>query len=228
MAAAALRHSIPRGFGDFPAKPRWCSPPRAEPRMSEVIRVSRDENPANEAPREWLVTNGLGGYASATISGAITRRYHGFLIAALPPPLGRMVVLNDFDVEIERADGTVANLREQARFVDFTLKMGLPSWRHEIDGMVIEKSIVLPSGHNIVHVTFRLHGDGQRARLRLRPFINFHAIEAPVGETLASGYALTARGQRYEITAGPDLPTLRLAIEGSEGAVFIADGGSRR
>jgi len=196
--------------------------------MSEVIRVSRDENPVTEVPREWLVTNGLGGYASATISGAITRRHHGFLIAALPPPLGRMVVLNDFDVEIESADGTVANLREPARFIDFTLKMGLPSWRHEIDGMVIEKSIVLPSGHNIVHVTFRLLGGGHQARLRLRPFINFRALDAPVGEALASGYALTARGQRYEIDAGPDLPTLRLAIEGSEGATFTADGGSRQ
>jgi predicted glycogen debranching enzyme len=196
--------------------------------MSEVIRVSRDENPANEAPREWLVTNGLGGYASATISGEITRRYHGFLIAALPPPLGRMVMLNDFDVEIERVDGTVASLRERGRFVDFTLKMGLPSWRHEIDGMVIEKSIVMPSGHNIVHITFRLLGEAPPVRLRLSPFVNFHAIEAPVGEALASGYALTAQGQQYEITAGPDLPTLRLAIEGCEGATFTADGGLRR
>ncbi len=137
--------------------------------------------PLTDVPREWLVTNGLGGFASATISGAITRRYHGFLIAALPPPLGRMVVLNDLDVEIERADGTVANLREHGRFIDFTLKLGLPSWRHEIDGMVIEKSVVLPSGHNIVHVTFRLLGDTGRARLRLRPFVNFRALEAPVG-----------------------------------------------
>jgi predicted glycogen debranching enzyme len=196
--------------------------------MSEVVRVSRDDNPATEVPREWLVTNGLGGYASATISGEITRRYHGFLIAALPPPLGRMVVLNDFDVEIELADGGVANLREHGRFIDFTLKMGLPSWRHEIDGIVIEKSIVMPSGHNIVHVTFRLLGEGPPARLRLRPFVNFHAIEAPIGEALASGYALTARGQRYEITAGPDLPILRLAIVGCEGPTFTADGGSRR
>jgi predicted glycogen debranching enzyme len=196
--------------------------------VSEVIRVSRDENPATEAPREWLVTNGLGGYASATISGEITRRYHGFLIAALPPPLGRMVVLNDFDVEVELADGTVANLREQGRFIDFTLKMGLPSWRHEIDGMVIEKSIVMPSGHNIVHATFRLLGEAPPVRLRLRPFVNFHPIEAPVGEALASGYALTARGQRYEITAGPDLPVLRLAIEGCDGATFTADGGAQR
>ena len=75
--------------------------------MTDLRRTIRDTNTAPEAPREWLVTNGLGGYASATISGAITRRYHGFLIAALPPPLGRMVVLNDLDVAIERANGTI-------------------------------------------------------------------------------------------------------------------------
>jgi predicted glycogen debranching enzyme len=200
----------------------------AEIRMADVIRAIHDEDPATEVPREWLVTNGLGGYASATISGAITRRYHGFLIAALPPPLGRTVVLNDLDVEIERPDGTVGNLREQGRFLDFTLKMGLPSWRHEIDGMVVEKSISLPSGHNIVHITFRLLSDQRQVRLRLRPFINFRALEAPVSEALADGYALTAKGQRYEITAGPDLPTLRMTVEGSEGATFTADGGSRR
>src|SRR5580765_623446 len=192
--------------------------------MADVLRVTRDEKPATEVPREWLVTNGLGGYASATISGVITRRYHGFLIAALPPPLGRMVVLNDLDVEIECADGTVANLREQGRFIDFTLKMGLPSWRHEVDGMVIEKSVVLPSGHNIVHITFRVLDGTRQARLRLRPFINFRALEAPVGEALAYGYALTARGQRYEIDAGSDLPTLRVAMVGTEGATFTADG----
>ena len=179
--------------------------------MVDLLRATRDENPAPEAPREWLVTNGFGGYASATISGAITRRYHGFLIAALPAPLGRMVVLNDLDVEIERADGSVANLREQGRFLDFTLNMGLPSWRYEIDGVVIEKSIVVPSRQNIVHITFRLLGDGRRVRLRLRPFINFRPLEAPVGEALASGYTLTVRGDRYEVSAGPDLPTLRLA-----------------
>ena len=74
-------------------------------------RLTRDERPSPEAPREWLVTNGLGGYASATIAGAIARRYHGFLIAALPAPLGRMIVLNDLEVAIERIDGSVANMR---------------------------------------------------------------------------------------------------------------------
>src|SRR5712672_4677114 len=82
--------------------------------MVEVIRASRDENPIPEARREWLVTNGLGGFASATISGEITRRYHGFLIAALPAPQGRVVMLNDLDVAVGRSDGSLASLRDRS------------------------------------------------------------------------------------------------------------------
>ena len=196
--------------------------------MVDLRRASRDENPLPEAPREWLVANGLGGYASATVTGAITRRYHGFLIAAQPAPLGRMVVLNDLEVDIELADGSVVNLREKGRFLDFTLNMGLPSWRYELDGIVIEKSIAVPSRQNIVHSTFRLLGDGRRVRLRLRPLINFRPLEAPVSEAPSSGYTLTVRGDRYEVSAGPDLPTLRLAVENSEGPTFTADGSARR
>ena len=196
--------------------------------MDDVIRVSRDENPTPEARREWLVTNGLGGFASATISGEITRRYHGFLIAALPAPLGRLVMLSDLEVAIERRDGTVANVREAGRFVDFTVSMGLPSWRYEIDDVTIEKSVVMPARHNIVHIGFRLIGGERPIRLQLRPFINFRAIEAQVNEPLSADYQLIVQGRRYEISAGPDLPTLRLLMSGCEGATFTADGGSRR
>src|SRR5215467_1334018 len=59
--------------------------------------------------REWLVTNGLGGYASASVSGACTRRYHGLLIAALPAPLGRMVMLSHFGEEIALPDESVVD-----------------------------------------------------------------------------------------------------------------------
>ena len=154
--------------------------------MVDPRRAVRDESPSPEAPREWLVANGLGGYASATITGAITRRYHGFLIAAQPAPLGRMVVLNDLEVHVELEDGSVVNLREKGRFLDFTLNMGLPSWRYELDGIVIEKSIVVPSRQNIVHSTFRVLGDGKHVRLRMRPLINFRALEAPVSEAPSS------------------------------------------
>ena len=68
--------------------------------LERVILTPRDREDetlnAGERPprREWLVTNGLGGYASGTVAGVMTRRYHGLLIASLPAPLGRMVMLN--------------------------------------------------------------------------------------------------------------------------------------
>src|SRR3984893_6839932 len=72
----------------------------------------------------------------------------------------------------------------------------------ELDGLVIEKSIVVPSRQNIVHSTFRSLGDGRRVRLRVRPLIDFRPLETPVGEALSSGYTLTIRGDRYEVSAG--------------------------
>ena len=196
--------------------------------MTEARRLTHGGGATADTQREWLVTNGLGGFASATIAGTITRRYHGFLIAALPAPVGRMVMLSNLEVALERADGSVADVRQSGRFIDFTLDLGLPSWRYEIDGVVIEMSIVLPSGQNILHASFRVRDHSQRVRLRLSPLIDFRALEAPVSELSAREYVLTARGQRYEVTAGPDFPTLRVTLVGGTAATFTADGGSRR
>src|SRR4051794_10029807 len=194
---------------------------------SEVFQVTRNENPVSAAQREreWLVTNGLGGFASATVSGEIARRYHGFLIAALPAPLGRVVLLNDLDCEIERADGSTANLRDAGSFVDFTLSMGLPSWRWEVEGVTLERSLLMPARHNLVHITFRLIGATTGVRLRLRPYISFRLLESAVDKPLADGYRVIVQGQRYEVYQGPDLPTLRMIVAGCEGATFTADGG---
>src|SRR5260221_9831268 len=81
--------------------------------MAELIRVlpKRElRDPEADDPhlrQEWLVTNGLGGYASGTVSGAITRRYHGVLIAALPNPLGRMMMLNGLSERLRLPDRRV-------------------------------------------------------------------------------------------------------------------------
>jgi len=56
--------------------------------------------------REWIVTNGIGGYASSTITGANTRRYHGLLVAALKPPAARTVLLSKLDEEVEASGST--------------------------------------------------------------------------------------------------------------------------
>src|SRR6476661_3601419 len=54
--------------------------------------------------REWLVTNGVGGFASSSVSGECTRRYHGLLVANFPPPLGRVVMLSHFREELQLPD----------------------------------------------------------------------------------------------------------------------------
>src|SRR6266576_5540276 len=65
--------------------------------------------------REWLVTNGLGGYASGTVSGAITRRYHGLLIAALPVPHGRMVMWSHASEFLRFTDDDIVSLGSEER-----------------------------------------------------------------------------------------------------------------
>src|SRR5213596_598941 len=65
--------------------------------------------------REWLVTNGLGGYASGTVSGAVTRKYHGILVSALPAPLGRVVMWNHVSEFLRFDDNQVVSLGAEER-----------------------------------------------------------------------------------------------------------------
>ncbi len=88
--------------------------------MSDLIRKMPwpGEDPSESEPlltREWLVTNGLGGYASGTVSGVITRGFHGYLIAALPAPFGRMMMFNDLVEKLELPNGNVVQLGGEER-----------------------------------------------------------------------------------------------------------------
>src|SRR5437762_2011979 len=126
---------------------------------------TNDPDPVLLLTREWLVTNGLGGYASASISGACTRRYHGLLVASLPAPLGRMVMLSHFGEEIALPDESVIDFSGEevsethldlhsAKFLtEFRLEAGLPVWRFSIRDCVIEKRVWMPHLQNTVHVS---------------------------------------------------------------------------
>ncbi|WP_029007853.1 amylo-alpha-1,6-glucosidase [Azospirillum halopraeferens] len=211
--------------------------------MAEIVRtLNRDDRDLTSdaaVTREWLVTNGLGGFASGTVSGAVTRRYHGLLAAALPAPFGRVVMLSQLGDRLILPDGTVHPLGcdEPAPFggerggignlVQFRLEAGLPVWRYETDGVVVEKQIVLPHRQNIVHVTYRVLRAPAPVTLQLRPFLAFRQIEAAVDRPLSRTYRLGAEGCRYEVSAGPDLPVLRLSIRGADLPLTL-DGGDRR
>lgn len=147
--------------------------------------------------REWLVTNGLGGYASGTVSGVNTRRYHGLLIAALPAPLGRTLMLNHLSEQIRLENGQVIafggeellhgglELHCSKLLKEFRLEMGLPVWRFEISGILVEKRIVVPNVQNTVFVTYRLLLQGPESLLlELRPSMGFRGHEDDVDSGL--------------------------------------------
>ena len=120
------------------------------------------------ATSEWLVTNGLGGYASGTIAGVPTRRYHGLLIAALPAPLGRMMMFNHLSEQIRRPDGSPLRfggqewvggrleMHDTSQLTEFRLEHGLPVWCYRVEKFLIEKRIFLAHQLNTVYVNYRL------------------------------------------------------------------------
>lgn len=186
--------------------------------------------------REWLVTNGLGGYASGTVAWVATRRYHGVLIAAMPAPLGRLVVLNHLSETVLMPDGTSVRLGGCERpgrltihnigaLSEFRLETGLPVWRYEIDGIVLEKRLFLTHRQNTAHVLYRLVEAPGPVRLRLRPLLNVRNHETSVNAPLALPYTLAVTGDRYEIASGdPTLPPLRLHLTGEKAELALAGG----
>src|SRR5215203_4690628 len=125
--------------------------------------------------REWLVTNGLGGYASGTVSGVMTRRYHGLLVAALPAPDGRAIAFGG-----EERVGSSPELHGAQYLSEFRLEAGLPVWRFDLGGWMIEKRLLLPHQQNTVHITYLLLAGEGPVRLDLRPALHFRHHEAPV------------------------------------------------
>jgi|CXWL01.1.fsa_nt_gi predicted glycogen debranching enzyme len=136
--------------------------------------------------REWLETNGIGGYASATISGANTRRYHGLLVAATRPPLGRVVMLSKFE-ETVTIGGQKYELSsnqypgivhpEGFRYLKGFRLDPFPIWTYEIEGVEIERSIFMIHGENSTvcrwKVTNRTANSNSNIELELKPLVAF-------------------------------------------------------
>ena len=191
-----------------------------------VLRIPLPRDEAKRAEilleREWLVANGLGGYASGTVAGVITRRYHGLLTAALGPPLGRTVMLSHVAEEVRFPNGRRAAIGGRARsgdvpdargvgfLVEFRLECGLPVWRYDVHGLMVEKRVFMPHTQNTVHLLYDLVAGADEIELALRPSVNFRAQDAPVSEPLGSLYEFHASGDEQEISlAGSPFPAGR-------------------
>jgi len=202
--------------------------------MADLIRVlpQRELRDAQSDPHlneEWLVTNGLGGYASGTVNGAITRRYHGLLIAALPNPLGRMMMLNGLSERMRLPGGDVVYTGAEElsavppehtlRCCEFRLEAGLPIWRYETHGFALEKRLLMPYRQNTVHISYRLISGTGKLRLGLRPAIHFRSHDAPVSQNNNEKYKLMVCDDEFEILSSDEtMPTLRLLVRGPAAA----------
>lgn len=131
--------------------------------------------------REWLLTNGIGGYASSTVIGANTRRYHGLLVAALKPPVDRRLILSKLDETVEM-DGKIHELHSFSaggyinkgyNYLQSFLYDELPTFVYVIEDMTVRKTVCMVHGENTVVVHYRISGGSSPYKLRLTPLVNF-------------------------------------------------------
>ena len=134
--------------------------------------------------REWLVTNGIGGYASGTISGLLTRRYHGLLVAALKPPLNRTLLVTKLDETVfyhhqsyaldsnRWTDGGI-NLHGYENIESFRLEGTIPVWTFACADALVEKRIWMQPGANTTYIRYTLLRGSGSLDLSLKALVNY-------------------------------------------------------
>src|SRR6185503_638474 len=132
--------------------------------------------------REWLETNGLGGFASSTLAGMNTRRYHGLLMAATKPPVGRVLLLSKleetlivgaqrYDLSVNRYPGAVHP--QGYRYLKQFRLDPFPIFTYELEGLELEKRVFMAHGENTTVVEYELRGSAPECWLEIRPLIAF-------------------------------------------------------
>ncbi len=187
-------------------------------------RLDFDANQPPERGLEWLVTNGIGGYACGPVHGGLTRRFHGLLVASLPDPLARVLCLNLLRVSVVMRDRAVILDDERqtgpgeagrARLTSFMLEGGLPVWRYDLGDALIEKRLVMPAGQNTSRTRFVvLEGPGELS-FRLQPAFQVRAHEGPVSLSPSAPrrFQIEDSGAAIEIDPGEGLPYVRWLLE---------------
>jgi predicted glycogen debranching enzyme len=139
--------------------------------------------------KEWLITNGLGGYASSTILGINTRKYHGLLVSAVHPPGDRRVCLAKMDEEISIGNDTYslgANEFQSGIFPKGYLYLEefsvspFPRYTYSVQKVEVRKNLFMPQGKNVVVALYRiLNNNASEVQVRVYPYLNwrhFHYV----------------------------------------------------
>jgi predicted glycogen debranching enzyme len=150
---------------------------------------------AEATSREWLVTDGLGGFAMGTVAGLRTRRYHGLLVVATAPPIGRMMALSALDAELvigdrrvrlathEWADGTLDPVGYRL-LQSFALHDGVPTWTWQVGDTIIRATLAMAYGASCVMVRYDLVAASGPVRLHITPQCTWRDVH---GDRFAAG-----------------------------------------
>lgn len=186
--------------------------------------------PRPDLSAEWLETDGLGGFASGTVGGVRTRRYHALLLTAQTPPTGRMVLVNGFDAFLETPSGVFALSSQryspdvvhpdgQSRLAEFT-SSPWPRWVFALpDGTRIAQEIFVPHGRPSVVIAWKALTEGSKLRLRVRPFFSGRDYHGLHHENPAFGFSHEKQGDRLFWRPYEGVP----AIEARTNAAYRTD-----
>ncbi len=175
--------------------------------------------------REWLETNGIGGFASSTIIGLNTRRYHGLLVAATKPPVGRLVLLSkleetlfidgqSFDLSANRYPGVIHP--QGFRYLKQFRLDPFPVFTYEVEGVEIEKTVFMISGENSTVVQYELKKNtppeqSKNLCLELRPLIAFRDYHSTTHANGSINSGIEEQSGSVSITPYQGLPSMHLA-----------------
>ena len=131
--------------------------------------------------KEWIITNGIGGFCSSTVIGANTRRYHGLLVAALNPPASRYLILSKLDesIRIENRDYALYTnicknyISDGFKRLESFEKEYYPIFNYKVEDVKIEKKIAMVYGKNTTVVSYKIKNGRQASKFTIAPIINF-------------------------------------------------------
>src|ERR1700739_1518000 len=174
-----------RGNGAMATSEKRLTPVAALPADRQIEFGSEICNDLAVAEqREWLVTNGIGGFASGTVSGNLTRRYHGLLIAALNPPVGRTQLIakveeladyagSTYSLATSRWNSGATEPRGYVHIQNFRLEDTVPVWQFALGDALLEKKIWMSQGENTTYVRYTVLRGTQGVRLRVAILVNY-------------------------------------------------------
>ena len=149
------------------------------------MKFAKDDLKLEEAlKKEWIITNGIGGYASSTILGANTRKYHGLLVAPLIPPAKRTLILSKLDESIE-IDGRKHELftnigknyiSQGYKYQQSFIKEYMPIFAYKVEDTEITKVVCMEYSKNTVGVLYKIRNGKSKAKLTLAPIMNYRDV----------------------------------------------------